>query len=392
MIGRSLARVLRTAMVVTLTLLSVEKTTAQRSDGVPVPTPVIAPIRVRAVDDNKTDNWPAGPWKAIPRQDYFDLIGEITRLRSRPRAAWIQTAEYSARIDDTQFRDGRLTLELINNAPGPTAIPLAPLGLAIASLQQDGRPLIWGTTAHRTIVLVAPPGRSTVTGQWSLQGRKVVSLEEFDVRLAPAVQTSLVLDVPGSQRLTASRGQLTQSTNDATRPLPVGHRRFRLQLGNHNRSRLVIDRNTAATPGRPTRLLARQRTSCEIAVNGARIVTDHAQATETWATDHWPILDCGMFLAAQEPLQALKLPHSWQATSDTIAGWIARTWPASRLTLVKSVDLPSDRSPTAMSDAGLIDEHLATWIDQLPATEWVNLRSATPQPVRWQPQGKQPVP
>ena len=116
--------------------------------------------------------------------------------RSRPRAAWIQTAEYSARIDDTQFRDGRLTLELINNAPGPTAIPLAPLGLAIASLQQDGRPLIWGTTAHRTIVLVAPPGRSTVTGQWSLQGRKVVSLEEFDVRLAPAVQTSLVLDVP----------------------------------------------------------------------------------------------------------------------------------------------------------------------------------------------------
>ncbi|GIS58731.1 MAG: hypothetical protein CM1200mP2_09560 [Planctomycetaceae bacterium] len=43
---------------------------------------------------------------------------------------------------------------------------------------------------------------------------------------------------------------------------------------NPNRSQLVIDRNTAATPGRPTRLLARQRTSCEIAVNGARIVTD----------------------------------------------------------------------------------------------------------------------
>ena len=275
---RPLVGVLRTAIVVTLTLLSVEETSAQQNADDPIPTPVISPIispiRVRAVDDNQTDNWPAGPWKAIPRQDYFDLIGEITRLRSLPRAAWIQTAEYTARIDDTQFRDGRLTLELINNAPGPTAIPLAPLGLAIASLQQDGRPLIWGTTAHRTIVLVAPPGRSTVTGQWSLLGRKVVSLEEFDVRLAPAVQTSLELDVPGSQRLTASRGQLTQSTNDATRPVPVGHRRFRLQLGNQNRSQLVIDRNTAATPGRPTRLLARQRTSCEIAVNGARIVTD----------------------------------------------------------------------------------------------------------------------
>ena len=123
-----------------------------------------------------------------------------------------------------------------------------------------------------------------------------------------------------------------------------------------------------------------------------RIVTDHAEANEAWVTNHWPILDCGTFLAAQEPLQALKLPHSWQATSDTIAGWIARTWPASRLTLIKSVDLPSDPSPTTVSDAGLVDGQLAAWIDQLPATEWVNLRSATAQPVRWQPQGKQPVP
>ena len=97
MTGRPLVRVLRTAIVVTLTLLSVEETSAQKNAAAPVPAPVISPItgpiRVRAVDDNKTDNWPAGPWKAIPRQDYFDLIGEITRLRSRPRAAWIQTAE-----------------------------------------------------------------------------------------------------------------------------------------------------------------------------------------------------------------------------------------------------------------------------------------------------------
>ncbi|HAB13100.1 MAG TPA: hypothetical protein DCE47_15555 [Planctomycetaceae bacterium] len=274
MIGRSLVRVLGTAMVVTLTLLSVEKASAQRNDGAPVIAPIAGPVRVRAVDDKKTDDWPAGPWKAIPRQDYFDLVGEITRLRSRPRAAWIQTAEYSARIDDTQLRDGQLSLELINNAPGPTAIPLAPLGLAITSLQLDGRPLTWGTTAHRTVVLVAPPGRSTVTGHWSLQGRKVVSLEEFDVRLAPSVQTSLVLDVPSSHRLTASNGQLTQPTNGSTRPVPVGHHRFRLQLGHRNRSRLIIDHTTAATPSTTTRLLARQRTSCEIAVNGARIVTD----------------------------------------------------------------------------------------------------------------------
>ncbi len=278
MIGRSLARVLNPAMVVTLTLLSAAETSAQRDDGDPAParvvTPIAGPFRVRAVDDTKADNWPAGPWKAVPRQDYFDLVGEITRLRSRPRAAWIQAAVYSARIDGTRLRDGRLTLELVNNAPGPTAIPLAQLGLAIESLEQDGRGLIWGTTAHRTVVLVAAPGRSTVTGRWSLRGRKVISLEEFDVRLAPSVQTSLVLDLPSSHRLTATSGQLTRSTDDSTRPVPVGHHRFRLQLGHHNRSRLIIDRAKATTPKTPTRLLVRQRTSCEIAVNGARIVTD----------------------------------------------------------------------------------------------------------------------
>jgi len=125
---------------------------------------------------------------------------------------------------------------------------------------------------------------------------------------------------------------------------------------------------------------------------GAKIVSDHAQAGDAWTQGRWPVLDCGTFLAAQEPLQALALPHTWQAASDTIAGWIARTWPASRLILIKSTDLPADHDPVVMADAALIDEHLATWAGQLPAVDWVNLRAATPQPIRWQLQGNPPVP
>ena len=58
----------------------------------------ISPVRTQAVDEAQTANWPAGPWRSVPRQDYLELVREIAIQRSRPRPAWIQTARYSARI------------------------------------------------------------------------------------------------------------------------------------------------------------------------------------------------------------------------------------------------------------------------------------------------------
>ena len=230
--------------------------------------------RVRAVDESRAADWPAGPWQAVPRREYFQLLGDITRLRSRPRSAWIQSATYSARIDGIRLREGRLTLQLVNNTPAPVTVPLAPLGLAIESLQQDGKTPSWGTTASGNVVLVAPPGTTTVTGQWSLPGRKIVSLVEFDLPLAPAVQTSLVLDLPSKYRLSSSQGHISRGTANTLPAVPPRHRRVRLDLGQRTRCQLVVDQAPTAAPVSPTRLLLRQTTSCEIAVSGARIVTE----------------------------------------------------------------------------------------------------------------------
>ncbi len=279
--------------------------------------------RVRAVDESRAADWPAGPWQAVPRREYFQLLGDLTRLRSRPRSAWIQSASYSARIDGIRLREGRLTFQLVNNTPAPVTVPLAPLGLAIESLQQNGKTPSWGTTASGNVVIVAPPGTSTVTGNWSLPGRKIVSLVDFDLSLAPAVQTSLVLDLPSGYRLSSSEGQISREIATLLPAVPEGHRRVRLDLGRRTHCQLVVDQAPTAAPASPTRLLLRQSSSCEISISGARIVTElvferTGQATRELVLTMPAQVRVESILYDGAPVQARRVtssgPQSWKIT------------------------------------------------------------------------------
>ncbi|MEE3365311.1 MAG: hypothetical protein VX304_06665 [Planctomycetota bacterium] len=121
-------------------------------------------------------------------------------------------------------------------------------------------------------------------------------------------------------------------------------------------------------------------------------VKSRSEALAAWAIDRWPVLDCGSFLAREEPVQPLQLPHTWDATSDAIAAWVALAWPASRLTLLKSIDLPGDTTASQLAAAGHVDVCLADWLDRLPPTDWVNLRAATTQPTQWPLRAEPPTP
>ena len=279
--------------------------------------------RVRAVDESRAADWPAGPWQAVPRREYFQLLGDLTRLRSRPRSAWIRSASYSARIDGIRLREGRLTFQLVNNTPAPVTVPLAPLGLAIESLQQNGKTPSWGTTASGNVVIVAPPGTSTVTGNWSLPGRKIVSLVDFDLSLAPAVQTSLVLDLPSGYRLSSSEGQISREIATLLPAVLEGHRRVRLDLGRRTHCQLVVDQAPTAAPASPTRLLLRQSSSCEISISGARIVTElvferTGQATRELVLTMPAQVRVESILYDGAPVQARRVtssgPQSWKIT------------------------------------------------------------------------------
>ena len=71
------------------------------------------------------------------------------------------------------------------------------------------------------------------------------------------------------------------------------------------------------------------------------------------------------------------LPHSWLATSDSIAARVAERLAASRLILLKSVDLPSGLNWPDASKAGLVDEYFPEAVSRVSCpVEWINFRSA----------------
>ena len=166
------------------------------------------PFPTRTVLDSRTDNWPPGPWKPVKRATYQALINSISRQAQRPRAAWIERARYAARLETTSLRDGILSLELINTTSRTLAVPLAPMRLALSELTLDGHPAVWGTTSQGRSVVVVPPGRHTVSGHWTLVGRNVASLLEFQLHLPVATLSTIDLDLPHQQHLEASQGEL----------------------------------------------------------------------------------------------------------------------------------------------------------------------------------------
>jgi 5-(aminomethyl)-3-furanmethanol phosphate kinase len=103
------------------------------------------------------------------------------------------------------------------------------------------------------------------------------------------------------------------------------------------------------------------------------VVRDRAEAETAWQSGRVPVLCCFEFLRTEEqsiPEEA-RLPCAWNATSDSIAAWIARHWPAEELVLVKSCDL------SAATDCA-VDPLFVTVAAGLPRIGWVNLRDDAP--------------
>ena len=70
------------------------------------------------------------------------------------------------------------------------------------------------------------------------------------------------------------------------------------------------------------------------------------------------------------------LPHSWAVTSDSIAARVAEVRRASRLILLKSVDVPDGTTWPELSGAGVVDDFFPTAVSNLTCpVEIVNLRT-----------------
>ncbi|MEI8019373.1 MAG: hypothetical protein WCH39_14305 [Schlesneria sp.] len=107
-----------------------------------------------------------------------------------------------------------------------------------------------------------------------------------------------------------------------------------------------------------------------------RSVSDREEATRLWAVDSSPLLlDCHRFVREEEAQSGEPLPHHWNVTSDSIAGWTAFCWPADELVLLKSVPMPVNMTDLDASDRDLVDPYFPHIAKYLRKISWCNLRA-----------------
>lgn len=114
---------------------------------------------------------------------------------------------------------------------------------------------------------------------------------------------------------------------------------------------------------------------CESAVTcGSR-----KSAEAAWATGSVPVLDVATFLSRDEDaLVRGPLPATWETTSDSIAAWIARRWPAEEVVLLKSCP-PAYQPETGEIDwdqtsrDGGVDPWFSKMVTGLRRVRWIDV-------------------
>ncbi len=109
------------------------------------------------------------------------------------------------------------------------------------------------------------------------------------------------------------------------------------------------------------------------------LVSNRAAAESAWRRGRVPLLDLMSFVSIEEtaPDVTTPLTHSWDVTSDSLAGWVAIRWPASRFVLLKSAEWPvaeSELRVPAVADLKLVDAYFPVLAPELPTTWWCSLR------------------
>lgn len=123
--------------------------------------------------------------------------------------------------------------------------------------------------------------------------------------------------------------------------------------------------------------LAAMRLTAELVVTrlpAACIVADPESLTAAWSVGQLPLLAADAWLTQAEAVGRTTVPHTWEATSDSIAAWLATELAAEELVLLKSVDCPQGTLQQA-ADVDAVDPCFPVAAACISRLSWVNLRS-----------------
>ncbi|QDV52668.1 amino acid kinase family protein [Gimesia fumaroli] len=123
-------------------------------------------------------------------------------------------------------------------------------------------------------------------------------------------------------------------------------------------------------------LMLNDRLLCAMLPN-ACLVSTQSEAIQVWNSGNIPVLSAYDYLTQTSSSTFAELPESWGVTSDSIAAWITLTLPADELILLKSVELPVEKTVSDLAEAGLVDAYLPTLAAAIPTLRWCNLRADT---------------
>ena len=118
---------------------------------------------------------------------------------------------------------------------------------------------------------------------------------------------------------------------------------------------------------------------------GCRLVRDEQLARAHWQPRSGPVILAPkqelLHLEQQQPAEAP--PHTWDVTSDSLAAWVALSWQADALVMVKSVPHPGAEPVTAAVRRGLVDPYFPGLAGRLPRVDWCDLRADTVAVTPW---------
>jgi aspartokinase-like uncharacterized kinase len=116
---------------------------------------------------------------------------------------------------------------------------------------------------------------------------------------------------------------------------------------------------------------------------GARMVATRAEGDAAWSDGKVAVLASAEFVDAEERATREPLPRSWHVTSDSIAAYVARHWPAAALVMLKSVELADDCDLQSAATQALVDADFPSFARRACPIGWVNLRGDEPAIRHW---------